>query len=92
MVGDLLNISNKSEKASKDLKVDAFFRNAIHLLNRTPKVIFEERRPYESMTDHALNYRLANYRYETNSLFLKAIYDIQEVLTESEISVKTESK
>lgn len=91
MVGDLLKISNKSEKASKDLKVDAFFRNAIHLLNRTPKVIFEERRPYESMTDHALNYRLANYRNETNALFLKAIYDIQEVLTESEISVKTES-
>jgi len=88
---EFLNTHKHNLKASKDIKMDAFFRNAIHLQNREPSLIFEERRPYESLTDHALKYRVANYRNETSSLFLKAIYDIQEVLNESEISIKSES-
>jgi hypothetical protein len=56
-----------------DLKTDAFFRASIHLLNEVPLKIFEERRPYESLTDHALKYRLSNYRNETTSLFTKSI-------------------
>lgn len=92
MVSDLLKPNSDNQKASNNLKIDAFFRNSIHLENSCPKVIFEERRPYESLTDHALNYRLSNYRNETSALFFKAIFDIQEVLKESEIAVKTESK
>ena len=75
-----------------DLKTDAFFRASIHLLNEVPLKIFEERRPYESLTDHALKYRLSNYRNETTSLFTKSNQDIQEVLNESEIYIKTESE
>jgi hypothetical protein len=75
-----------------DLKTDAFFRASIHLLNEVPLKIFEERRPYESLTDHALKYRLSNYRNETTSLFTKSIQDNQEVLNESEIYIKTESE
>lgn len=87
----LVNKNEIFEKASK-IKVGAFFSSLVHLQNENPKHLFEERRPYESLTDHALEYRIKNYRNETYALFQKSIQDIEEVLNESNISIETESK
>ena len=88
----LHSLKNKQNVSVKDYWQAVYDLMSIHINAASPKSILEQRRSLEFENTKIQEYRINNYYPETTELFDKAINLVQEIIENSDIKHKTNSK
>ena len=83
---NLINTHDKKPHV-KDKWHEVFVRMAVHTQGNVPLHIFEQRRPIESQSNHAIEYRSNNHRPITRDDFQKAIFNYINLAQNLDVSV-----
>ena len=85
-------LKDKNRRSAKDYWQTVYNLMSIHINASSPKEILAQRRPMESENDKIQEYRNNNYYPETTELFDKAINQVIEIIQNSGVKVKNNSK